>query len=164
MSELEVRPSDELEEAALKIVENPSYVIPFTGEQIDLRKPEEVAAALGSVRQAKSLLDEVRGFLSAVLRLESRRRGTKTLRYGDLEVEIRGGSKPDYDIELLRSGLAEAGCPDGRIEEVIKTEVRYTVDWRIIRQLEGANPEYAAAIARARSRVDAPWSVYVKRA
>jgi len=152
-----------LEMVALQVEETPTVLVPFVGTVVDLREPVEVAQALEDIRELKRQLDEARGLLESVLRLEAQRQGTKTLHLGILDAVVSGGSRPEYDAELLRERLRMAGLPEQRLAEVVVEVVSYKTDGRVLRQLAGANPAYAAAIEEARTVVDAPWRVTVKR-
>jgi hypothetical protein len=157
-------PGTTLEHVEAQITETPTVVLPFVGTIVDLREPVEVAEALTHVREVKRQLDELRALLEGVLRLESQRQGTKTLHLGALDAEVSGGVKPEYDLELLTEGLRAAGLPEERLAEAVVETVSYRANWKVLRQLEGANPAYASAIGAARTYVPTPWRVDVKGA
>ena len=163
MTELDVRRPDELEAIALALKENPETVVPHTGELLDLRDLDAVARTLAEAREHEREIAEFRRNLGLVLRLESRRQGTKTLHLDGCTVEITGGSKPGWDIELLREGLEAAGLPPDRLKELIRETVSYSVSARVAKYLEAANPSYAAVVSRARRDEPEPWRVTVKR-
>jgi hypothetical protein len=149
---------------ALQVAEQPLVVLPVTGEQIDLRDPAQVAGGLDQVRDLEQRLRALRHLLSDVLRLESTRRGTKTLHLdGNWTAVVSGGSRPEYDTELLARRLQSAGLPEERLADLVKAVITYKVDAQIARQLSGANPAYAAALREARTDVPAPWRVAVTR-
>jgi hypothetical protein len=160
--ELELR-DDTLDDIATLIDESPTIVLPFIGEAIDLHNLDEVASGLEQVRELKRRLDEVRGLFENVIRLRSREVGTKTLHLGSVDAVVSGGSRPEYDVELLAEALRAAGCPEQRIDELIVATITYRVDQRVARQLAGANPAYGAALAEARRDVPAAWRVAIKR-
>jgi hypothetical protein len=160
--ELERREADLLEQALAQVEAEPELVLPGSGEVVDLREPAQVAYGLQALRELKRQLDGLRSLLEALLRLESMRQGTKTLHLGSLEATVSGGDKLEWDVDLLGAGLRKAGCPEERIDELVQIKIKYRVDAGIARQLEAANPRYAAAIAAARRRVPAPWRVSVK--
>jgi hypothetical protein len=97
-----------------------------------------------------------------VLIEESRRVGAKTLRYGNVEAVVSGGSEVVWDIGRLFEGLRAAGCPDERLEVLVTATVEYKVNQAVAKQLAAANPDYAAAIEAARDRQPAPTRVTVK--
>ena len=153
-----------LELAAAQLDDTPTIVVPLTGQLIDLTRPLEVAGALHDLRELKRQLDELRALLEGVLRLEAQRQGTKTLHLGSLDAVVSGGSRREYDAELLAGLLREAGLPEERISEAIVETVSYKVNQLVLKQLAGANADYAAAIELAQTSVEAPWRVTVKGA
>lgn len=151
-----------LELVAAQVEEEPTLLLPYTGTLVDLREPVEVAQALQDVRELKRRLDELRALLEGVLRLEAQRQGTKTLHLGPVDAVVTGGSKAEYDVELLQKALRAAGLPENRIAQAVVETVTYKVDQRVLRQLTAANPAYGAAIDAARTTVDTPYRVDVK--
>lgn len=141
-----------------------AIVVPLLGLVVSPTSTNEVAEALGSVREAKRLLDEARGELERILAEEAQRQGTKTLHLDRATVSITGGPETDYDIEVLER-LLDAGLPQDRYDELVKTRIEYRVDRNVIRQLRGSgNPDYEAIIENAASEVERPYRVSVKRA
>jgi hypothetical protein len=153
---------DRLAEVALRVEETGRVVLPLTGEVVDLGDPADVARGLARVRDLKTELDELRSLLEDVLRLESQRQGTKTLRLGDVEAVVSGGARTEFDAEALAEALRAAGCPEERIADLIVETVSYRVDARVAKQLEAANRAYAEAIASARTVEPAPWRVSLR--
>jgi hypothetical protein len=155
---------DQLEYAGEMVERLPEISLPWTGEIIDLREPEKVADALDQVRNLKRALDELRSLLEGVLRLRSREQGVKTLHLeGGWKAVVSGGTRPEYDIDVLVERLEAAGLPSDRLDELVETVVSYKVDASVARQLAGANPAYKAALDEARTDVPAPWRVSVER-
>ena len=154
----------DLELVAVQMEETPLIMVPLTGQLLDLTSPLEVAGALRDLRDVKRQLDELRSFLEGVLRLEAQRQGTKTLHLGALDAVISGGTRADFDVELLASLLQEAGLPEERLRAAIVETVSYKVNQLVLKQLAGANPDYAAAIELAKTTVETPWRVTVKGA
>jgi hypothetical protein len=164
MNDVELRDQGLLEQAIQHVSDEPLLVMPLTGEVLDLRKPSNVARGLEQVRETKRQLDELRLLFEALLRIEAARLGSKTLHVGDgLTATVTGGEKTEWDIPVLNNELRAAGLPQERLEELITITVDYKVDARVAKQLAGANPEYAAIIARAKRTGPAAWRVYVKR-
>jgi hypothetical protein len=97
----------------------------------------------------------------AVLLEESRRQGTKTLHLPDGTAEVSGGTALEWDIDVLAE-LQAVGLPEDRYGELVVTTVTQKVDARVAKQLEAANPEYAAIIERARRYEPRPWRVSIK--
>lgn len=137
------------------------YVLPATGEVINLEEPLAVARALHEVRAAKRQLDDARRVLEDALVQHSQTRGTKTLRIDEYEATVSGGEKVEWDVEELWK-LRDAGLPEDRMNALVKTEVTYKVDAAVARQIAAANPDYGEIIYRAKQKVPAPWRVSVK--
>ena len=130
---------------------------PLTGELVPASDTPGIAAALHALREYKGRVEGAMREATQILVDESRRQGTKTLRLGDVTAEIRGGPQTTYDVEMLRLELDRVGCPQERLDELIKIEVAYRVDGRVARQLANANPDYARAIEKARLVVEKPY-------
>ena len=147
------------------VAEQPELLLPVSGQLVDLRQPAQVADALEQVRQAVRELGELRGLLESVLRLEGQRLGTKTLRLGDVEATISGGSKTEYDGNRLRIVLREAGLPEERLNEAVPAIVTVThkPNAAVLRQLSAGNELYADLIAGCRTTVEVPWRVSTRR-
>jgi hypothetical protein len=91
------------------------------------------------------------------------RQGTKTLHLaGGFTATITTPSQIVWDHQVLLE-LVDAGLPRERYELLVKEEVVKKVDQGIIRQLEGANPQYREIIARARNRIPRRESVKIER-
>jgi len=155
--------TDELTSLELAIAEQPNLVVPLSGELVDLRKPNMVAAALDQVREMKHQLDSTRAVLEQVLRLEAVRQGTKTLHLENCDAVITGGETTEYDGELLIRLLEHAGMPDDRINEIVQTIVTFKVNAQKAKQAASANPAYAAAVDETRTVKPVPWRVSIRR-
>lgn len=152
----------DLELAQQHVDENPHAVVPWNGELLDLRDVPQVARALGEIREWKRRLDEFRGLLETILRIESQRQGTKTLHLDNgLTCTVTGGTRVSYDTEALLEGLAAAGLPADRLSEAVKMVVEYKPNGRVLKQLEAASPAYAEVIHRARRVEEIAWRVSV---
>jgi hypothetical protein len=116
--------SVDLELVATQVDETPTVMLPLTGAVVDLTKPVEVARALQDVRDMKRYLDDFRGLLEGVLRLEAQRQGTKTLHLGDVDAVVSGGEKAEYDTELLQELLRAAGLPEERCLRLLSRRSR----------------------------------------
>lgn len=138
-------------------------VIPSTGEIIDLSEPRAVADAIAELealeRQVRAQKDRLRDLLVA----ESRRLGTKTLRWGKREVTIKGGSMTVYDADAIEAELLEAGMPAEQVAEIVveKVTIEKRVDARRAKRAGDANPEYAAILERHSTVVEQRHSVTV---
>lgn len=140
-----------------------TFVVPVTGEVLNLNVPADVARALAFVRSARAQLNDARKVLEDVLLEESKRMGTKTLRFGDTTATVAGGPETNYHIDVLLE-LTEAGLPEERWAELVTTKVDYKVNASVAKQLAASNEVYAEIIDRARFTVDKPRRVDVKGA
>ena len=162
MTDLEL--DEQLQHTMALVETDPHLAVQLTGQIIDLRNPSDVAQALGDLREAKRQLDGVIALLADVIRAESARQGTKTLHLEHgLTATVAGGTRPEYDLEVLADTLRAAGLPEDRLEALIRTEIRYRLDANVARQLRGANPAYAAALDACTTRVPAGWRVTIER-
>lgn len=142
----------------------PEHVLnPLTGELVPAAETARVADALKAMRSMRSSLLEGIKVAEAILRGESERQGTKTLRFGPTEVVVSSRAELVYDFEILRE-LLDLGLPEDRYNQLVKTTIEEKVDNRVARQLEAANPDYAAVIERARTRIEKGGSVSVQGA
>ena len=140
-----------------------NVTMPATGEVIDLADPHDVAQGIETIEDLTRKLADLRQLFTMLLRAESQRQGTKTLGLGDLTVTLSAGYRTEYDGNDLANDLLAAGLPPERLDELVRAVTTWKVDGRKIRQLEAANPAYAAIIARHRTRVDAPVRASVQR-
>lgn len=124
---------------------------------------ENAGAALTAARTMKERADDIIREITAWLRDESARQGTKTFRAGDRIVTVKGGPTIDYDVDDLREALRAADCPEERIDAAIKEEIvtNYKIDRAVLRQLAAANPDYKAAIELAQREVEKSYSASV---
>lgn len=124
---------------------------------------ESAAVVIEAARRMKTRLSLIIEDATAYVAEESRLRGAKTLHEGGgMRLVLSGGESVDYDPELLRRRLTEAGCPEARIGECITEEISYKVNKSVLKQLAGANPDYRAAIESAGFPVQARYQVSVK--
>jgi hypothetical protein len=136
-------------------------VDPRTGEFLE-PTPANALTLLDAARDMRARLMDLVKDCELVLLEESRRQGTKTLHVDGVgTAEITGGSELSWDLETLLE-LRDLGLPEDRYDELVVATVTYKVDARVAKQLEGANPDYAAVIERARTRVEKPWRVRTK--
>jgi hypothetical protein len=138
-----------------------TLVLPGLGTVIE-RKPSEAARALQEVRSLEEKLREAKRLLTEVIVEESARLGARTLRFGDIEVEVKGGEEIEWDVgELLN--LVRRGLPQERYEQLVKVQVTYKVSASEAKRIASSNPLYAEIIERAKSRKPAPYYVAVRR-
>lgn len=138
------RKTQELEtvEAAADVVVTPQ------GTVVRLDHPDEVAQALADVRTLETQLRTLKSALTQALVDEAQRQGSKTLRFGDLKVEVTSPVTVTWDLEELAK-LLDAGLPQDRYDALVKTEVTYKVDAREAKRIAGSD-RYRAIIERAR--------------
>ncbi len=135
---------------------------PVTGELIPASDVNGVAEAVKGLRQLSQQIRDAIADATVILVEESRRQGTKTLALQDVTVEIRGGTQVVWDIEQLRRDLESLGCPQAALDLLIKTQITYKVDARKANHMAGANEDYAAAIAAAKTTHETSFTVSVK--
>ncbi len=132
-----------------------------TGELLEPTLPN-IARVIESARAMKANVNEIVAEATRAAVEISELRGTKTL-HGDGEtITVSGGAGMDYDPSDLIDALLEAGCPQDRIDAAVVAQVTYKVDRSVLRQLAGANENYAAAIELAEREVERPYRVSVK--
>lgn len=153
----------------LPVVTSTDLVVTVPTELLDVRTGEVVPATpakavelLGAARDYRQRVLNLVKDCEAVLLDESRRQGTKTLRYDGVgTAEVTGGTSLEWDLEVLLA-LRDLGLPEDRYNELVVATVTYKVDARVANQLAAANPAYSEVIERARSRVERPWRVSLK--
>jgi hypothetical protein len=136
-------------------------VVPGIGQVVNLDAPKEVAVALDSIRDLEYQLRIVKQDLTRALVHASEQAGSKTLRYGNVQAIIRGGTTVIYDAEEIRSGLLAAGMSEERVAEIVVETVSSKVSANEAKRAASANPAYAAVIDAHKTEVDVPPSVSV---
>lgn len=122
-----------------------------TGEVIDPADTPRVASYLKDLRRLKrETIDVLIGQLEEVLVAEAERQGSKTLRYGDTQVEVVESKEIVWDHEVLEQ-LRELGLPEERYAELVVPQVTYKVRANVAKQIAGVNDQYAKVIEAARS-------------
>ena len=132
-----------------------------TGELVPATDTTRIVDILRHLRTYRNELMQAVKACEAALIEEAQRQGTKTLHVDGGEATISGGSRLDWDVEILEE-LPAAGLPDERYAELITIEQVYKVNATVARQIAAANPAYRAIVDRARSYVEAPVRVTVK--
>ena len=123
---------------------------PVTGELVSMEDPLGVCEAFVNAGEMIERLQEFIEWLKAILVEEAKRQGKRTLRVGSGYVATVTGGYPTFpDMQALVDELRRAGLDDDRLRELVKEKRTYRVDGNVLRQLRGANPEYAEAINRA---------------
>lgn len=136
-------------------------VVRGTGEIVNLEDPVQCANALQAIRELEQQLREAKATLTDALRYEFERQGTRTLTFGGVKAELRGGRETAWDVEMLEQLLRE-GLPPERFEQLVMAEVTFKVNNSIAKQLEAANPRYREIIARARQQRETQPYVFLR--
>lgn len=142
-------------------VASTELVIPGLATLVNMEEPAQVAQALADIRSLENQLREIKSDLSAVLIGESARQGSKTLRFGDLTVEVSGGTSIEWDLDELAK-LQAAGLPEERYDALVRTTVSQTVSAAEAKRIAAVNSEYARIIERARTDREVAPRVSVK--
>jgi hypothetical protein len=146
-------------------IARPTEVILPTGEIVNLEDPASCAAAIGKVREIESQLRELKGYAVDALAAYMEHRGSgKTLHLEDgQKVALKGGEEICWDAHQLEDDLRAAGMPEDRIREIVIEEVSYKVVAAEAKKAASVNPDYAAAVERARHAVPARPSISISR-
>jgi hypothetical protein len=125
---------------------------------------ENAGRVITAARDMRSRINDVVAQATAWLAEESARQGTKTLAAGASSVVLSGGTSTEYDALELMQYLRDVGCPEDRVDDAVTTTIDYKVNRSVLRQLAGANPDYADAIERAARTVEKPMRASIKGA
>lgn len=147
---------EEVTESEVEVYEDETIILPHTGQVLAASDTKQCANALVELRQIEDAIREVKIVLTQAIVAESQRQGTKTLRFGERKVEIRGGKSVLWDAHFLEIELRKAGMPEERIREIVKEEVSYKVDAREAKKAAGANPAYAVIVEAAQHVSERP--------
>lgn len=137
------------------------FLNPETGEVLE-RTADNAGAVLIAARNMEERLKDIKGEATDWLADEATRIGKKTLHGDDYTLKLNGGPRDEYDAQVLEDLLRSANCPEERIREVVVEEISYRVDKRVLKQLTGANKDYAAAAELARRVVEKPYYAAVE--
>ena len=121
-------------------------LIPFTGEQVDLRDLPKVATVLAEIRELETQIRYAKRELVDALCAESARTGTSTFHFDGVDVSLTAAEETVRDLERMREELQAAGLPDRRLDELLVPTVTYEFNGNVARQLQGANRRYAQII------------------
>ena len=151
MSELEVLASQEI-------------VLP-TGEIVNLADPASCAIALARANELMSLMAEIKGSVIEAFVEHAKRLGRNDIPLGDgTSVKVTKTYDLQWDHHALEEALRAAGMPEERIGEIIVEEVSYKVKAIEANKAATANPEYAAAVEAARTKVEKRPTISLPRA
>lgn len=145
-------------ENALGIVE---VVDPFSGELVNVSDPATAAQFIYALRTSKNVIDKRIKEATAAAEPAFRQAGTKTLRFGAVEMELKEPVDYEWDEEILNE-LLDAGLPEERHAELVKVTVSKKVSQQVAKQLEASNDVYAEIIGRARNTIAKPATLDVR--
>lgn len=135
-------------------------VVPGTGEIVNLDDAPQCARILGDLKTLKGQIRELEELLKEAIYDESRRQGIKTLHLPGMTAVVTTPVSIIWDHEILAE-LQEAGLPEERFNQLVKTEISFKVSASVAKQLSASNEAYAEIIARAQTRIEKPSSVTV---
>lgn len=136
---------------------------PITGELIEVADREKMAGAFEALRELKANADVALARFTEAVVEEVARIGSRTLTGdGGLKLVLGPDTEVEWDVPAL-SALRDAGLPEERMNDLVKTTVTFKVDAAVAKQLSSANPAYAAIIEAAKQRVPKRPYVQVKR-
>jgi hypothetical protein len=154
MSNLPARSND----SPLGIVE---VIDPFSGQLINVSDPATAAEFVYALRTSKNVIDKLIKQVTTAAEPAFRQAGTKTLRFGAIEMELKEPVSYDWDEEILHE-LVDAGLPEERYADLVKETVVRKVNQSVAKQLEASNEKYREIIERARTRVEKPPTLDVR--
>lgn len=149
-------------ESLPELRESESLMLP-TGEVVELTDAPSCAVALDELRLLEEKIREAKRVLTTAIVSESQRAGSKTLHFGEVSVQIRGGRETLWDAQGLEDGLRAAGMTEQRIREVIREEVSYSVVAGEAKRAAAANDEYARIVESSKTVVEKTPSILVER-
>lgn len=138
-------------------------LIPRTGEVIDPRDTAACVNALDDLRRLGFEIAAAKRALSQAVAEHRQLVGKNTFTVGGRAVEVKGGEKKTIDPLILGRGLREAGMPEERVDDIVQPSVTFKVDARAAQQAGKTNPKYQAALDRATTTEEAPWTITIKR-
>jgi hypothetical protein len=147
-----------------QLVPSPLFMVPGTGELLAKDDPQDAATGLHQLLELQQQIDELNRILEQTLIDESQRQGTKTLKFANgLIVKIEGGgTRTRYDQPArLHQALQDAGLPPERLEQAVPQILIYKPNGNVLRQLYGANPEYAAILDEHKTETPEPHRVKI---
>jgi hypothetical protein len=138
-------------------------VVAGVGEIVNLDDAVQCVNALAAVRDLEQQLREAKAVLTDAIVHECSRMGTKTLSLpSGIKAVVAGGTETIWDIEVLET-LVDAGLPRQRFDEMVTVEVTSKVNAREADRIAGANEQYAEIVERAKTIVEKPRYVTLKR-
>lgn len=137
-------------------------VVAGVGELVDLTDAAQCVTALAAIRDLEQQLRDAKAALTDAIVSEAMRLGTKTLELpSGMKAVVSGGTETIWDVEVLER-LLDAGLPRERFDELVTVEVTTKVNAREADRIS-ANPDYAEIVERAKTVVDRPRYVTLKR-
>lgn len=130
------------------ITADTAFVVPHSGELVNLNDPSSVARCLDEIREHEGVLREAKRILTDAIVRESERQGSKTLRFGRVEAVVSGGDVTTYDVEFLLERLPEAGLPEARMHDLVKTTVSHKLNLAEAKRV-ASSPQYTEIFRQA---------------
>lgn len=150
--------------AASQELERPAEILnPVTGQLVPASDLRAVGEAVEVLRRARGNIDAAVAAFTGAVAAEVARVGSRTLNLEGMRLVLGSDSEVLWDVALLARKLRAAGCPEERLEKLIKVKVEETVDGTVARQLAGANPVYKDIIESCKQRVPKRPSVRIER-
>jgi len=137
-------------------------VLPYSGQLVQFTEPDQCLQALAEIRELERKLRDAKSELTYYLTEEFKRQGTKTMHFGNVTGELKGGTELAWDLEVLDE-LRALGLPEERFNQLVHAEVTYKVSQLEAKRIAAANPDYAEVIERARRVYPKAQYVSVKR-
>lgn len=135
-----------------------------SGEIVELADPASLAVGLARVREMESYLRSVKSLIVDAFAEEARRTGDNNIPLPDgTRVQVTRKYDTAWDHLQLEADLRELGMPEERIREIIKEDVVYTVAAVEANRAAKANPQYAEAVERARTKTEARPTISLPR-
>lgn len=128
-------------------------VDPFTGSLVDVSDPMAAAEFLDALRGSKDTITKIIHAVEEIQRAEFERQGTKTIHAGRWDLTLEPQVAYVWDEQVLQE-LLDAGLPEERYRDLVKTTVSVKVSQDQAKRIESANERYADIIERARTRVE----------
>lgn len=145
----------------VEVREYEEIVQPLTGVLVRTDDIDAIAVAVADLRAHRARLNDAISQFDAAAVAWSKMLGKKTIAAASHTLTVSADHEIEWDVEALEE-LRELGLPDARFDALVRMVVTYKVNASVAREIEGASPEYAEVIRRARVRVPKRQYVSVK--
>lgn len=134
------------------------------GQLVDLNNPAEVALRLDDLRTLETKIKDAKAALVEALDRYAEQAGRgKTIHLPNVTFVVKNDKEVLWDAQKLERDLRDAGMSEERIREIVIEEVSYKVQAAEARKAASVNPDYAHAVAEARTEIPKRPSITVKR-